>query len=211
MKSKITIRISDILRDQLNEKAQVEGVSTSELTRSILEEHCNSTERFESENFIENEQEIQEESEVFIENEQEIQVESENFFEKEYYALLDQFECLYEENEEFESSDIVRSVEFLQLVCWIYYQRSGFKILLSDEKYKKFQNTIIKIHSSKILGGELKNEFNKVFADLVGVEGNFFHQNSQLNFSKGILPKFNYSLLNNFIFKKNCGIIKVNI
>lgn len=199
MKNKITIRITGDLRDQLDKLAQLEDVSTSELTRTILYDYCNSEDTFESEKVVEYEPQIEEIIHPKID------------FEEEYNTVKYELEQLYKKNVELENKDIVYSVEFLQLVSWVYYQRSATMILLRNEKYKEFQNTIIKMHSSKILSLALKEEFNKVFADLVKVEGNFFLQNSQLDFSKGIYPNFNYSLLTDFIFKNNCGFIKVNL
>jgi len=199
MKNKITIRISDDLRDQLGELAQSEGVSTSEFTRSILENYCNSEINYDNENFVENEQQIEEAPELEID------------YEEEYNAVKQELEQLNKENKELENTDIVYSAEFLKLVCWIYHQRSTTIISLPDVQYKEFQNTIVKIHSSKIISQELINEFNKVFADLVKVEGNMFLNHGQLGFSKGLFPKFNYSLLNDFIFKKNCGVNTVNL
>jgi len=197
MKNKITIRISDDLRDQIDKMAQLEDVSTSELTRTILYDYCNSENVFEGEKFVENEPQNDEVIQSIID------------YEEEYYYVICELERLYKENEEY--ADVVYSVEFLQLVSWVYYQRSAKMILLSDEKYKEFQNTIIKIHSSKILSLALKNEFNKVFADLVKVDDDIFLKNSQLDFSKGMSPKFNYSLLSDFIFKNNCGVRNINL
>jgi len=199
MKNKITIRISDDLRDQLDELAISEGVSTSEFARTILDEYCSSISSDEFEENVEDEQEIEVEVQPVID------------YEMEYNAVKDELDKLYEENEELVNKDIVYSVEFLQLVCWIYYQRSAIIMSLPAEQYKEFQSTIIKIHSSKILSMELKNEFNKVFADLVKVEGNMFLRSSQLDFSKGIFPNFKYALLSDFIFKNNCGIVNINL
>jgi len=197
MKNKITIRISDDLRDQIDKMAQLEDVSTSELTRTILYDYCNSENVFEGEKFVENEPQNDEVIQSIID------------YEEEYYYVICELERLYKENEEY--ADVVYSVEFLQLVSWVYYQRSAEIIVLLDEEYKGFQNTIIKIHSSKILSLALKNEFNKVFADLVKVDDDIFLKNSQLDFSKGMSPKFNYSLLSDFIFKNNCGVRNINL
>ncbi|WP_111709132.1 ribbon-helix-helix protein, CopG family [Lutibacter citreus] len=213
MKNKITIRIPDDLRDQLDEKAQAEGISTSELTRSILEEFCNPKNDYQEEDIDVDDQELNEINENEIDYEEEC-----NTVKNELYELENKYELLKTENkklevvcEDLKKTDVVFSVDFLKLVCWIYYQRSASTIQLSNEQYMNFQETIINIHSSEKINSNLKNEFKKVLADLIKVQQNIFLKYNQLDFSKGNFPNFNYSTLNYFIFNKNCGVKNVTL
>ena len=213
MKNKITIRISDDLRDQLNEKAQLEGISTSELARTILDEFCNPLNDYDGEDIVEDNLQFNEVDENEIDKEEEY-----NSTKNELHELEDKFEILKIEYEglekiceELENPDIIYSIEFLQLVCWVYYQRSGSIIQLSREQCINLQETIINANSSEYISTDLKNELKKVLANLVNAQDNWLLRNSQLDFSKGIFPNFKYSLLNDFIFNKNCGTKTVNI
>lgn len=217
----MTIRISDDLRDQLDEFAQLEEVSTSELIRKVLDEYCNSIGSSEDKGYSGNRKNIKVIPELEIdyeENYNDLLIEVEEIkssHEEIYQNLKEDFNELQNDYDELlnEEIDIVDSKEFLQLLCWVYYQRSGSIMLLSNEQYKRFQETIIKIHSSIKISGDLKNEFNKVFVDLINIENSSFFKNTQLSFSKGVFPKFNYSLLNDFIYKNHCDInsIKFNL
>jgi predicted DNA binding CopG/RHH family protein len=192
MNNKITIRISDELRGLLDEKALLEGISTSELARTILDEYCN------KEDQTENEDVKLYEPEITVD------------YKEEYFSIKEELDDLYEEefanSEEMQNLDVVYSIKFLQLVCWIYYQRSGVGITATKQEYESFKKTLIKIHSSSMIDENLKNEFDKVFADIVTFGNKFLVDQRQLKFAEGIFPNFAYNLLDDFIFKKNCGI-----
>jgi len=216
MNTKITIRISDDLRDQLDVNAKFEEVSTSELARKILEEYC-----FVNDNEGILESRIEEEQEPEIDFEEkynklcfEIE-ELENIHFEKCDVLKEDIENLKQDNINLqelydnllnEKKDVVFSVEFLQLVCWIYIQRFGEGDHVTKEEYQKLKNTLIKLQLTEKVNKELKDSFNIVFANIIDVEGNWFVNHKQLNFAKGNYPKFNYSLLNRFIFKEDCGL-----
>lgn len=201
MKKKMTIRISEDLRDQLDENASLKGISTSELARTILEEYCNSGFEDDNDEIIEDNQDVKS-GELF-----------EIDYEYEYNLAKDQLELLEEEIEELSNNnkDIVDEIEFLQLVCWIYYQRSGHSLIVGKKEFEKFKATIIKINSSERIETRLKDEFNKVFADIVKVENNWLAYHRQMNFASGTFPNFNYNVLDDFIFKNNLGIRIINL
>tara|TARA_R110002072_G_scaffold37715_18_gene109965 strand:- start:6353 stop:6922 length:570 start_codon:yes stop_codon:yes gene_type:complete len=179
MKGKITIRISDSLRERLSEVAELNEVSVSELSRTILEQYFNSEEEEYDDDINENFEDQSMEDEVHFEN-------------KHFYDEID-----------YEDEDIVHSVAFFQLVTWVFDQRDSRLIKLDKNELKKFKDTIIEIYSSSIIKQELKDEFNKVFVDLIKEINSSYPFSYRPDFAFRNYKGFKYSLLTDFIFKDN--------
>lgn len=185
MKGKITLRISDSLRNKLSEMSEIENVSISELARTILEQHFDS---------LENEYD-----EATYDDFHNQQTEEKDYTSKPPY--LDDFD-----NEE---PDIVNTVEFLQLVTWMFDQKESRLLKFDKVTLEKFKNTILRLHSSNKMQQELKNEFDKVFVDLIKELNSSYQFNYRLDFALGYGDCFNFKLLNQFIFEENLGTISV--
>lgn len=182
MNGKISIRISDSLRQKLSEISEMKNISVSEMSRTILEEYFESYETKSHDCTNDSSDKIP----TIFENTQ-----HEIFVEKPTESI----------------KDIATSVEFFQLATWIYDQRASRLLTLDKNQLINFQNTIIKIHSSSIINEDFKNEFNKVFNDLLKiakVSEIFIHRpDFAIAYSSG----FNYQMLTDFIFKEYCGNI----
>jgi hypothetical protein len=187
MKEKISIRISDNLKDRLSEMSELNKVSVSELSRTILEDY-----------FTNADNEHQKDT---LEKYQSPTKDVENYFdEKPLYDELD-----------YENDDIVYSVEFLQLVVWIYDQKGSRKIKITNKEIELFKKTIIKIHSSLIVKQKLKDEFNKVFVDLIKESTSSYPFYYTPEFAYRDVKGFNFTLLTEFIFKEDLGQISITI
>jgi len=186
----INLRISNDLRNRLDDIAEQNNLTTSEYARSIFEDHFKNLS-----NYQETEEEIEEEEE---ENEK-----IEGYFQQKYFELLDK---------EFEAPDLINSLEFLQLICWIYDHKSPPFEIHTVDQYAKFQKTIIKISNDPIFSEDLKKEFNKVLVDLLKIEGNNYLRHYQLEFSRPLnFQRFNFGKLKKFIFERNENIKTVKI
>lgn len=187
MKGKMTIRMSDSLRDRLSEKSEVEGISVSESARTILEQYFIAIDNGENETKIDDFQNQQRE-------------------EKEYIG-----ETPYFDEFDYEETDIVNTVEFLQLVTWMFDQKESRLLKFNKIELEKFQNTILKVHSSTRIKQELKNEFNKVFVDLIKELNSSYQFSCRPDFAMLYGGGFNFELLNQFIFEENLGTISVKL
>jgi predicted transcriptional regulator len=187
MKGKVSIRISDNLRDKLSETAELKGVSVSELSRTILEQY------FEDNNTL-NQEEITED--IFDANTSHEEINENNFSSE---KLINQ------------DIDIVNSLDFFQLVIWMYDQRGSRILRLDKVEFEKFKNTIIKIHISSSVKDELKNEFNKVFVYLIKEINKNYSLSYRPDFAYGSYTGFDYSLLTEFIFKDRMGSYLITI
>lgn len=176
MKGKMTIRISDSLRDRLSEKSEREEVSVSELSRTILEKYFISLDNENTNNGFHN------------------QPKEKNNYINETAPL---------EEPDFEDIDIVHTVEFLQLVVWMFDQKESRILKFDITALDKFKNTIIKIYSSSIMEQNLKDEFNKVFIDLIKELNSNYPFNSRPDFAYNDSGSFKFSLLTKFIFEES--------
>ena len=181
MKDKISIRISDSLRDRLSEMSETEGISVSELARTILEQYFDS---------LDNENDGT--ADDYFHNQQ-----SE---EKDHIDETPPIEESYYDDKDI---DIVNTVEFLQLVVWMFDQKESRILKFDKTALEKLKNTIIRIYSSTKMLQELKNEFDKVFIDLIKeLDSNYPFNYRPVFASKGS-DSFNFSLLTQFIFEDN--------
>lgn len=185
MKEKISIRISDSLRDKLSEMSESEGISVSELARTILEQYFTNLENKFDEETNDNNQPILEEYRID--------------------------ETPYKEEFNYEETDIVNTVEFLQLVTWMFDQKESRLLKFEKTILEKFKNTIIKVHSSTKMKQELKNEFNKVFINLIKELNSSYPFSYRPDFAMLYGNGFNFKLLNQFIFDENLGTISVTL
>jgi hypothetical protein len=179
MNEKITIRVPDSLRDRLSEKSEMEGVSVSEIARTILGQY-----------FISLDNQYDENTNDDFHNQP---TEDDNY--------IDETTPL--EESDYEDKDIVNTVEFLQLVVWMFDQKESRVLKFDKTRLEKFKNTIIKIHSSSIMRQNLKDEFNKVFIDLIKELNSNYPFNSHPDFAYNDSGSFNFSLLTQFIFEEN--------
>ncbi|WP_372744424.1 CopG family transcriptional regulator [Lutibacter sp.] len=193
MTTTINLRISSELRNKLDELAEEKNVSTSEVTRLILE------------NYFENELDFEEEIYNSVQDPENLYVEdNEGYFEQKYNELL---------NKELEiKPSLIHSLEFLQLVSWIFDQKALPIQSYSKKQRENFRDTIIQINGNPIFSQDLKKEFNKVLADLIKVEDSFLYGSRQLDFAKkAFFNGFNYRILKEFLFENNCELIKKTI
>lgn len=174
MKGKISIRVSDSLRDKLSEMAESEKVSVSEVSRTILENYFSSNTSLKNASHMQSfqEQPIDEKFIDVVENE----VPNQGV------------------------NDVAFSKEFFQLVIWIYDQKESRKLKLSNSELETFKNTIIKIHSSSKIPKGLMQEFDKVFVCLVKLINEKYESFMRPEFAYGGDSGFNYDLLKEFIF-----------
>lgn len=119
-------------------------------------------------------------------------------------------EDFYEDYEE-ENFDIVNEVEFWQLVLWIYDQKGERMFKFHKEELKKFKQTIIKIHSSTVIPYELKDEFNKVFVELIKEIESSYPFSSRPDFAFASYNGFNFPLLTEFIFNNGSKSTSITI
>lgn len=174
MKSKITIRISDSLRDKLSELSEMEEISVSEVARTILESHFSSNKPIEKKI-------------VFSE--------SEDFLKDKSFE-----ECTPNDSINQEYNDSIFSEEFFKLVIWIYDQKESRTLKLSKYEFESFKDYIIKIQLSNEIPKQLKNEFDKVYVDLIKLINKEFPTYLRPNFANGNSSGFNYIMLNEFLF-----------
>ncbi|MHB0756766.1 ribbon-helix-helix domain-containing protein [Polaribacter sp. M15] len=184
MNGKISIRISDSLKDKLSEMSEIEGVSISEVSRTILEQY-------------------------FTNLENNIVLEANNNQPEQEGYHLD--ETSYIDEFDYEEPDIVYTVEFLQLVTWMFDQKESRLLEFDKTILEQFKNTIIKVHSSTRMKQELKNEFNKVFVDLIKELNSSYPSFYRLNFAYQSSDAFDFELLNQFIFDENLGTISITL
>lgn len=180
MNGKISIRISDSLRQKLSEISEMKNISVSEMSRTILEEY------FESYETISHDFKNDSSDKILAKDEN---IKQEIFVEKTTQTI----------------KDFANSVEFFQLVTWIYDQRASRLLSFDKNQFVDFQNTIIKIHSSSFIKEDLKNEFNKVFNDLIKIARNPMLNNERPDFAVSYKTDFNYKMLTDFIFIENCN------
>lgn len=185
MKGKITIRISDSLRTKLSEKSEAESTSVSEIARTILEQYFISLDSGFNENTTDD----------FLSQ----SVEEEKYSDE--TTFLEEFD--------YDDIDIVYTTEFLQLVLWMFDQRESRLLKLDKIALEEFKNTILKIHSSSIMEQSLKDEFNKVFVDLIKELKSSYPFSCRTDFAMVYRDGFNYELLNKFIFNENLGTISI--
>lgn len=181
MKKKISIRVSDSLSDKLSEISEMKNISVSELSRTILEQHFTSLENSNNEQGSNSLDNHIAESETKVD------------------TLIPYEEFGYDD------IDVVRSIEFFQLITWMYDQRDKRLLKFDKVELNELKNTIIKVHSSGIMKQELKDEFNKVFVDLIKEIQSEYSYTYRLNFALEYSDGFNFSLLTTFIFEENLG------
>ncbi|PQJ82792.1 hypothetical protein [Polaribacter glomeratus] len=187
MKRKISIRISDSLSDKLSEISEMKNISVSELSRTILEQHFAAPENSEKEGVTNhfNNQITESESKVG--------------------TLISYGE--FEDN----NIDVVHSIEFFKLIIWMYDQRDTRLLKFGKVELVELKNTILKVYFSDLMLQELKDEFNKVFVDLIKEIQSDYSTTYRLNFAMYYSGGFDFSLLTKFIFKEDLGSKSITI
>lgn len=164
----LNFRVSEDLKDLIDSSAEQQDLSSSKLVRQILEDHF-----FQSE---------EKKDEITLAEEEEY--DNINFFEEEDY---------FEEKE-----NVIYSLRFLQLISWVYNQRSNIGMGLENYRYEEFKATILKLNNVDQIDKELKDEFNKILAEIIQKKGSVFYK---FKFTKFFgFEAFNYRKLNEFIF-----------
>ncbi|WP_445748855.1 hypothetical protein [Polaribacter sp.] len=203
MNRKISIRISDSLRNKLSEISEIQKISVSELSRTILEQYFISDDNSKLEDDTNNFKNHQIESEKFV-------------YDVIPYSEFDNKKIDEQDFEDYEKFnhkdiDVVNTFEFLQLITWMFDQRESRLIKLNKNELKSLKNTATRINSSNLLNEDIKDEFNKVVSDLIKEIRNNSSFSSRPNFAYKDQFGFNYPLLTEFIFKENLGANSLTI
>lgn len=99
-----------------------------------------------------------------------------------------------------ETENIIYTSRFIQLICWIYDQKSTNPKIHKEKQYESFKKTIIELNNCNQISSELIEEFNKILAELIQKKGRLSYQ---FKFVKPFgSERFSYDLLNDFIFSK---------
>ena len=187
MKKKISIRISDSLSDKLSEISEMKNISVSELSRTILEQHFVSLENSENEGIT-------------------------NHFNNQITESESMVDTLIPNGEfEYNEIDVVHSIEFFKLIIWMHDQRDSRLLKLDKVELVELKNTILKVYFSDLMKQELKDEFNKVFVDLIKEIQSDYSISYRLNFAICYSDGFDFSLLTKFIFKEDLGSKSITI
>jgi len=105
-----------------------------------------------------------------------------------------------------------QSLEFLQLMCWIFDQKSLPIQSYSYDQFEEFKHTIIEFRNNPNISNDLKMEFQKVLIDLIKTEDNFLLNNDQMNFAKKENKhRFNYKMLKQYLFDSDSGINEITV
>ena len=160
----ITLRVSDELKNQLENLGFEQEKSTSEITRSIIEDYFYTSEDFEST--------------------------------KTYLTNLNRKE---------DNIDLLQTLEFSELIFWIYEKYRDPNMQETDEFYQQIINTIDKLNNHPLFNDEILNELEKISQELKMYFKDPSSSEWWLNFpSQGHLYSFNYELFKDFFFCIRC-------